>query len=166
MFEQYTTVGFNNFSAGEKYTVFEFRDARFSALICYEVIFPHLVRKFADSGAQFLVNMTNDAWYGETMPYQHASMVPFRAVENRMPVVRAANTGISCVIDAKGRFAAATDLNTETSLVADITPGSEKTFYTKRGDVFAGGCVLCMHIFIGIAVYRRVREKRRTTRAR
>ena len=79
--------------------------------ICYEAIFPALVRRFAAGGAELLVNVTNDAWYGTTSaPHQHLAMAAFRAIENRRYLVRAANTGITAVVDPRGRVIAATRL--------------------------------------------------------
>jgi apolipoprotein N-acyltransferase len=117
---------------------------RFAVLICFEVIFPDLVRHFVRHGAQFLVNITNDAWFGYSpASYQHLSMVVFRAVENRLPIVRAANTGISAVIDPTGQLSHQTDLFVRTRIKARITPaGGAATFYTRWGDLFAYGCVL------------------------
>jgi len=80
-------------------------------VICYEVIFPGLVRKFFTHGGDLIVTITNDAWFGRTAgPYQHFSMAVFRAVENRKPLVRAANTGISGFIDSSGRIIASSGL--------------------------------------------------------
>ena len=78
---------------------------KFSVLICFEDIFPELSRQFVKNGAQFLIVITNDAWYGKSgAAYQHAACSVFRAIENRVPVVRCANTGYSCFIDSKGRI--------------------------------------------------------------
>jgi len=95
-----------DFEKGREYTVFELEDAtRFSVLICFEDIFANLVRGFAKRRVDFLVNITNDAWFQKTpAPYQHAQSSVFRAIENRVPVVRAANTGLSCFIDRTGRI--------------------------------------------------------------
>jgi apolipoprotein N-acyltransferase len=112
------------------------------AFICYEAIFPELVRGFAAAGADLLVNITNDAWYGQTSaPHQHLAMAAFRAVENGKYLVRAANTGITAVIDPRGRIIQRTPLFERTVLVADVpfVPGS--TFYTRHGDVFAWSCL-------------------------
>jgi apolipoprotein N-acyltransferase len=137
-------AGIGDFRSGEAYTVMAIPQGRFAVLICFEVIFPDLVRQFARRGAQFLVNITNDAWFGYSpASYQHLSMVVFRAVENRLPIVRAANTGISAVIDPTGRLSQQTDLFTRTWIKACIHPAGEAmTFYTRWGDVFAYGCVL------------------------
>ena len=93
---------------------------KFGVVICYEVIFPDLVRRFASSGAEFLVTITNDAWFGDSSaPSQHFSMVVFRSVENHLAFARAANTGISGFIDPFGRIIAASPIFTQTALQAD-----------------------------------------------
>jgi apolipoprotein N-acyltransferase len=136
--------GIGDFRRGEDYTVMAIPQGRFGVLICFEVIFPDLVRHFVDRGAQFLVNLTNDAWFGNSpASYQHLSMVVFRAIENRVPVVRAANTGISAVIDPTGRVLQQTDLFVRTRIQARITPAVGRVpFYTRFGDVFAYACLL------------------------
>ena len=81
------------------------KKVKFSVLICFEDIFPEIASQFTRNGAAFLVNITNDAWYKKTSAaYQHAQASIFRAVENRVNVIRAANTGVSCFIDQKGRI--------------------------------------------------------------
>jgi apolipoprotein N-acyltransferase len=137
-------AGIGDFRSGETYTVMAIPQGRFAVLICFEIIFPDLVRHFVYHGAQFLVNMTNDAWFGHSpASYQHLSMVVFRAVENRLPIVRAANTGISAVIDPTGRLSQQTDLFVRTWIKTRITPaGVATTFYTRWGDLFAYGCML------------------------
>jgi apolipoprotein N-acyltransferase len=136
--------GIGDFRSGEAYTVMAIPQGRFAVLICFEVIFPELVRHFVRHGAQFLVNITNDAWFGYSpASYQHLSMVVFRAVENRLPIVRAANTGISAVIDPTGQLGQQTDLFVRTWIKDRITPAEgPTTFYTRWGDLFAYGCFL------------------------
>jgi apolipoprotein N-acyltransferase len=119
-------------------------------LICYEIIFPGLVREFAARGANVLVTITNDAWFGKTSaPYQHFSMAVFRAVENRIPVVRSANTGISGFIDSKGRILKESDIFVEATLTGEVSIGKNKSFYTKYGDIFAFICILISAVLIG-----------------
>jgi apolipoprotein N-acyltransferase len=109
-----------------------------SVFICYEAIFPSLVRRFSMNGARVLFNVTNDGWYGTSAaPYQHYAMARFRAVENRRFLVRAANTGISAIIDPFGREIARTELMEKRALVGDVRAISELTFYARHGDVFA-----------------------------
>ncbi|MFA4991967.1 MAG: apolipoprotein N-acyltransferase [Candidatus Omnitrophota bacterium] len=95
------------FTPGREFKIFDFagRRPRFGVLICFEDIFSGIAKKFVKKGARFLVVITNDAWYGRSpAAYQHAACSVFRAIENRVPVVRAANTGYSCFIDSKGRI--------------------------------------------------------------
>ena len=111
--------------------------------ICYEVIFPDLVRQLTKEGANFLVTITNDAWFGNTVaPYQHFAMVVFRSVENRMAFARAANTGISGFIDPSGQILAATPIFTEQAITQALPLGGPSTFYTRFGDVFAWACII------------------------
>jgi apolipoprotein N-acyltransferase len=140
--------GIGDFIPGTGYTVMKVRlpsgDAvAISTVICYEIIFPDLVRRFVNNGATVVTNITNDAWFGRTgAPYQHFSMAVLRAVENRVPIARAANTGISGFIDAQGRILETSPIFTETYLTRTLVPGSMKTFYTRYGDVFAWLCAL------------------------
>lgn len=135
-------------SAGEKSTWKLLKKAKFSCLICFEDIFPDLTRQFVKNGAVFLVNITNDAWFGKTgAAYQHMQCSVFRAVENRVNVVRAANTGISCFIDQKGRVTGMVEsggdpLFVEGFKTQDITLTPTRAFYTIHGDIFAYLCLL------------------------
>jgi apolipoprotein N-acyltransferase len=114
---------------------------RIGGYICYEAIFPALVRRFPAAGAELLVNITNDAWYGSTSaPYQHLAMAAFRAVENRRYMVRAANTGITAVVDPWGRVLDETRLFDRTVLVREVPFVAVTTFYTRHGDLFAYAC--------------------------
>lgn len=120
--------------------------------ICYEAIFPDFVRGFAQQGAELLVNVTNDAWYGTTSaPYQHFAMAVFRAVENGRPLVRAANTGISAFVDARGRVLARTVLFERTVLARELEIATLDTFYSRHGDVFAWGCFAAAAAISGLA---------------
>lgn len=146
-----------DFEAGTDYTVMKFssgapdrrRETRICTVICYEVIFPDLVRRFMDNGAEVLTTVTNDAWFGATAaPFQHFSMAVFRAVENRVPVARAANTGISGFIDTHGRILAASGIFTEATLTRTVRTGTVRTLYTKCGDLFAYLCVIAGSILL------------------
>lgn len=128
---------------------------KFGVLICYEIIFPDLTRQFAAQGAQFLVNITNDAWFGRTSaPYQHLSMATFRAVENRMPIARAANTGISAFITAEGRIEQSSNLFTREVLSGNIKINKGLTFYTQYGDIFAYLCLVFSGFYLTF-IYRK-----------
>ena len=105
------------------------------ALVCYEISFPSLARREVSGGAQMLVNITNDAWFGMSWgPYQHLAVATVRAMENRVPVLRAANTGISAIIDSRGRIVKSIPLEKKGYIVADIRAGGERTIYTRYGD--------------------------------
>jgi len=133
----------SDFTPGREATVAEAAGHRLGGFICYEAIFPHLVRRFPAQGAELLVNITNDAWYGRTSaPYQHLAMTVFRAVENGRYLVRAANTGITAVVDPRGRVLAQTPLFVPTVLVREVPFVSGRTFYSRYGDVFAWSCLL------------------------
>ena len=151
--------GIGDFQAGPGPTILSFqlkesdgvapaRRVKFGVVICYEVIFPDLVRRIAGSGAEFLVTITNDAWFGDSSaPAQHFSMVVFRSVENHLAFARAANTGISGFIDPFGRIIVASPTFTQTALQAEIPVRQTKTFYSRHGDVFAYGCMLISLLF-------------------
>lgn len=115
----------------------------FGTTVCYESIFPQLWLGQNRDGAKFFVNITNDAWYFDTdAPYQHLAVNVLRAVELGRPVLRAANTGISAVIDPLGRIEYKLDLNTRGILYATIPlpVGDNVNFYTQWGDWFAWLC--------------------------
>ncbi len=117
-------------------------EGSFGVLICFEAIFPRVVRRIR--GARFLVNITNDAWFGETAASeQHLSMVAMRAVEFRLPIVRAANTGISAFIDATGAIRKRSPLFREWT-AADVVRLKKggPSVYARVGDAFAYMCVL------------------------
>jgi apolipoprotein N-acyltransferase len=130
-----------DFTPGTEHVLGPVDGHRIGATICYEAIFPDMVRGFAADGAEMLVNITNDGWYGRSSaPHQHLAMAAFRAVENGKYLVRAANTGISAVVDPHGRILERTELFEPTILVRDVpfVPGT--TFYARHGDVFAWTC--------------------------
>ena len=140
---------------GSVSTVFHLPAADFGALICYEGVFPALTRRFVAGGADFLVNITNDAWYGRTSaPYQHLAQVTFRAVENRVPLVRAANTGISAFIDPDGQIRWQGPLYETAWHVDEVRWPDVRTFYTRFGDVFAWACALTVLAAVGWALRR------------
>ncbi|MDT8318196.1 MAG: apolipoprotein N-acyltransferase, partial [bacterium] len=110
----------------------------YGPLICYEGIFPDLVRRFVKKGANVLVNITNDAWYGRSSaPYQHLSAIAFRSVENGVYTLRAANTGVTAIIDPLGRIEGETEIFKEAFLTGKIGLADKRTIYTSYGDIFA-----------------------------
>jgi len=152
-----TAIG--DFGTGTEYTLLKAGKGAFGTAICFEVIFPELVRHFPLSGANFLTSITNDAWFGRSAaPYQHFDMAVFRAVENKRALVRAANTGITGIILPSGEVAGKTDIFTRGSMAGEIPLVSELTFYTRHGDVFAYGCVVLSLALIAVAIIRRERR--------
>jgi apolipoprotein N-acyltransferase len=118
------------------------REVRGGVLICYEGIFPEIARSLARRGANVLVNLTNDAWYGvSSAPYQHLSMYVFRAIETGRYLVRAANTGVSAFIDPYGRILARSRIFTEDDLTSEVRLLSAMTAYARVGDLFAYAAV-------------------------
>lgn len=140
-----------DFAKGDDYTIFEIKGGlRFGVLICFEDIFSDLTRRFTSKGADFMVNITNDAWFMKTAaPYQHAQSAVFRAVENRIPFVRAANTGLSCFIDKYGRIFDTVNLNGQEIFVSGhktnrISISKSRSFYREFGNVFVFICMICV----------------------
>jgi apolipoprotein N-acyltransferase len=131
------------FTPGQTYTLFPWAGTKFGVMICWENLFPNHFRQFVWEGARFMINPTNEAWFGETAaPYQILVASVFRAVENRVAVARAANTGISCFINPYGQITGRVEENNkcifvEGYLTGQIPLASSQTFYTTYGDIFA-----------------------------
>jgi len=159
-----TAVG--ELTPGKAPHVYRLPSFTFGVVICYEIIFPDLVRKFAKNGAHMIMNLTNDAWYGDTdAPFQHWAMVAFRSVENRVWVARAANTGISGFINPCGEVVKKTRIFSRTvcTLDVNILEDYNQTFYTQHGDIFAKHCFAfaCVLLLIcGISGYRKNLSKK------
>ncbi|MRR53213.1 MAG: apolipoprotein N-acyltransferase [Deltaproteobacteria bacterium] len=147
-FVQKLVVGVGDFSPGDELAALDIGKGKVGVLVCFEGIFPELSRNYVRAGAQLLVNITNDGWYGRSSaPYQHLSMSVFRAVENGVPLIRAANTGISAIIDEKGHLSQTTPLFKEDYSVGQVILGTGGTIYTRIGDVFA---LLCLGVSLGL----------------
>jgi len=131
--------------------------------ICYELLFPDLMRRFVERGAGLLLAITNDAWYGRTgAPYQFLAITAMRSAETGVWTVRAANTGISAVIDARGRVREQTSIFERGLVVADVPvlyPAEGGTFYVRHGDVFARACGIGI-VLLAAFRYRRSRAQR------
>jgi len=128
-----------DFDAGQRIAPLRQGKLSMGILICYEAIFPGLARAHALEGANILINITNDAWFGMTSaPHQHLVMAAFRTVENRIPMIRAANTGLSAFIGVYGNIInQSTPFTTEVLKTTLDIPKSPLTFYTRFGDIFA-----------------------------
>jgi apolipoprotein N-acyltransferase len=111
--------------------------------VCYEAVFPEIIRESVLAGADWLINVTNDAWFGDTVaPHQHLAMARMRVVETRRPMARAANSGISAIIRADGEIAASLGLFRKGVLVADIVPGKATTPFVKTGELLGYSCII------------------------
>jgi apolipoprotein N-acyltransferase len=142
-------LGPAEFAPGPGPTLFAHPQGPFAVLICFESAFPDLVRRSVQTGAQLLLVITNDSWYGPSAgPYQHAQLAVLRAVENRRAVARCATTGVSMFIDPFGRTYQATALAVPAVQVRSLSLEQQQTFYTRWGDLFAQ---LCLAVSAGVA---------------
>ena len=131
-------LGQSNFTHGTNYTIMDVNKIKCAVMICFESIFPSLSRQFVQQGAEVLLFLVNDGWYeNPPQPQQHAKQAVYRAIENRRPVIRCTNTGISMVIDAGGNISHALPLNEKGMIQTTIKPQNISTFYTRHGDIFA-----------------------------
>ena len=137
------TEGGEDFSAGTGPALFPVAGGQAGASICYEAVFPGIIRDSVFAGAGWLVNVTNDSWFGDTVaPHQHLAMARMRAVEFRRPMARAANAGISALIDERGEVIAGMGLFRSGVVVGEIFPGKGETLYAKTGEIFAISCTI------------------------
>jgi apolipoprotein N-acyltransferase len=147
-------IDYGAMDSGIDHTIFTLPGgAKFAVMICYESAFPQLSRAFRRNGASFLVNITNDAWFGRSFaPYQHASFLVVRAIENRTAIVRCGNTGISGFLDPLGRWQQKTALFTEAVITEPIPLTNDLTFYTRFGDliVYVSYVVLGLYLLVAI----------------
>jgi len=137
-------LGEADFMNGNDPVVFQSGGINVAPFICYEVIFPSFVQERLKKNANVIITITNDGWFGKTSgPYQHAAMARMRAIENRISIVRCANSGFSMFIDGYGRVSGITRLYTRTSTYGNVLLRNADSFYAKYGDWFL---VLCMLI--------------------
>ncbi|MBM4300467.1 MAG: apolipoprotein N-acyltransferase [Deltaproteobacteria bacterium] len=154
-----------DFIPGQNYTIFELNGIKFGVAVCWENIFPDLVRQFVARGAEFIVNVTNEAWFEDTAaPHQFVMMSVFRAVENRVTVARAANTGISCVIDPWGRISGIVAdrgkcLFVEGFLTRTLPRRQQTSFYTRYGEVFSYLTMVIFFSLLLLVIFKRVYRK-------
>ena len=148
--------GQGNFDHGSEYTIFNVDDKRFGNMICYESSIPRIAKKFVVSGADFLTIQTNDAWSGDSPgAYQHFALAQLRAVENRVPVVRSANTGISGIIAPSGKAEQELAFYEQGIIFGSLTFLAQD-WYTASGDVFA---LMCIFIGLGLVIWEWVRKQ-------
>lgn len=148
-----------DFARGTERRVFDLSGTKFAVVICYESIFPDEVRQFVANGAQVLINISNDGWYGETgAPFQHMQMARMRAIENHRWLLICTNSGVTASIDPYGRVVKKAERNVRTAMNVPYAAQIESTFYTRNGDLFAWICV----VISILAVFVRTRIAGRT----
>ncbi|HEV8542133.1 MAG TPA: apolipoprotein N-acyltransferase [Verrucomicrobiae bacterium] len=164
-------AGESGFTPGTKPGAFKLGslDVVASILICFEDTFPHLVREYVNRNIDLLVNLTNNGWFGESAAqWQHAATAVFRAVENRVPLVRCANNGLTCWVDAAGAmhdiyFPGSNNIYKVGYKISEVSflPSGERrlTFYTRYGDVFGWSCFT-----LTILALARTRRRTKTLR--
>jgi apolipoprotein N-acyltransferase len=131
-----TEIG--DYKPGDKVVVLPAGDHRLGVFICYESVFPNFVRQFAADGAELLLNISNDSWFGKTAArLQHIKIVRMRAAENRRWILRATNDGISATIDPSGGLRGTLPDYVESASQTGYSYAKETTFYTRHGDWFA-----------------------------
>jgi apolipoprotein N-acyltransferase len=146
----------SEFGAGDTEVVFPLPGAPFGTVICYEIIFPELFRGFMVRGAAFMANITNDAWFGETSgPWQHLGTLALRAVEHRVALARAANTGVSAFVEPTGRIGPMLPLLERGVLERRIPLRGHPTLYTRLGDWLVAVCGGLGVAAVGLALFRR-----------
>ncbi len=132
---------------------------RYGVFICYEAVFADEVRQFARNGAEVFVNVSDDAWYGDTSaPWQHLNMARMRAIENRRWLLRDTNSGVTAAIDPYGRVRQSIPRHQTDALPAEFAFRNDITFYTAHGNVFAWVCAV---LSLGIVVWAGARPLRR-----
>ena len=148
-FQQYLTFAHkltgkvSSFSRGTQRSTFRLNGHRYGVFICYEAVFADEVRHFAQLGAEVLVNISDDGWYGDTSaPWQHLNMARMRAIENRRWLLRATNNGVTAAIDPYGRVRQSIPRHQVDALPAQYGFRDDITFYTAHGDVFAWLCAI------------------------
>jgi len=153
-------LGQAEWTPGTTPVLFPFRNAPFGVLICFESIFPELARDYGIDGARFLVNITNDEWFGPTAaPRQHADMAILRCVEQELGMARCANTGISMIIDPMGRVTQRSPLFREAIITGDVELGGSPTLFRVWGDWLTGLCLGLVLVLMLLGWYRPLRRE-------
>ncbi len=153
-----TAIG-ADFKPGEGHRPIHTDVGKVGVLICFEGIFPYITNETVREGAQVLVNLTNDAWYNRTSaPYQHFAFYIFRAIETDRYVLRSANTGISAIIDPRGRVEGKTPIFTEEVLRGTYALKDTKTFYVQHGDYFVFVCFMFLAVASAAGLVRTLRR--------
>ena len=148
------------FEPGQSMVMLPSRLGKISTAICYEIVYPGLVREAVLEGSELLTTITNDAWYGySSAPYQHFLQASMRAIEQGRYLARSANTGISGIVDPYGRVVAQSRIFERTTLVGDIRMIGTRTVYGRIGDAFAYACALVTLAALALAFFARLGPK-------
>ncbi len=143
----------SGYSKGRNYRVIKMGGRPINAVICFEIVFPGLARRFVRQGSQLILNLTNDGWYGDSSaPFQHLAIARWRAIENRRYLLRAANSGVSAVIEPTGRIQTSTGILQKAVCKGRFAFIEQKVFYTRYGDVFVFVCVIIACGFLAMAI--------------
>jgi apolipoprotein N-acyltransferase len=154
-------LGQAEWTPGTHPVIFPFKNAPFGVLICFESIFPEAARVYGIDGARFLVNITNDEWFGPTAaPRQHADMAILRCVEQELGMARCANTGISMIIDPVGRVKQRSPLFREALLSGEVELGGSPTLYRAWGDWVTGLSLGLVLVLLLLGWYRPLRREK------
>jgi apolipoprotein N-acyltransferase len=155
-FAKKLTAGAGDMDRGTERRVFLINNHVYGAFVCYESIFGDEIRQFVRDGAQVLVNISDDGWYGDTSaPWQHLNMVRMRAIENHRWILRATNTGITASINPYGRVTAAAPRHQRTSIRVHFGYEHDLTFYAAHGDLFAYLCALVTTFVLALSLIRK-----------
>jgi len=142
-------LGQSDFTSGDSLLLFEHPKGDYATLICFELAFSNLCRRFVREGADFLLTITNDTWFGQTAgPYQHMQMARFRAVENRTWIARCANSGFTFTVNPYGTKFGTSSLGVRTIVYGDIGKIAEQTFFTKYGLWLPKLCLVATFLFL------------------
>ncbi|MDR3720923.1 MAG: apolipoprotein N-acyltransferase [Candidatus Acidoferrales bacterium] len=149
------TADIGDFTPGSVYGVGKLPDGRFGSFICFEATFPDAVRRFTAGGAELLINISNDGWFGRSSaPAQHLMMARVRAIENRRWLLRDTNNGFTVSVDPYGRIVAELPTDIRGQLEAPYDFRSDLTLYVRFGDWFAWLCVLASLVLLGMVLAR------------
>ena len=147
---------------GTERKVFRLNGHRYGVFICYEAVFADEVREFSQLGAEVLVNISDDGWYGDTSaPWQHLNMARMRAIENRRWILRDTNNGVTAAIDPYGRVRQSIPRHAVDALPAEYGFRSDVTFYTAHGDIFAWLCVFSALVLVAWSGRKLIRSVER-----
>jgi apolipoprotein N-acyltransferase len=153
------TAGAGDMDRGSNRTVFPFRGHTYGTFVCYESIFGDEVRQFVKNGAQVLVNISDDGWYGDTSAaWQHLNMVRMRAIENHRWILRSTNTGVTAAINPYGRVTAAAPRHQRTSIRVHFGYEHDLTFYAAHGDLFAYACAFITTLALAFSLTGRAKN--------